>query len=143
MKICKKCLVEKELCLFDFEKGENEKRLYRSFCKECRRIFQNKYYKLHPRKYVYKYKELTEDEKEIKRKYWREYAQNHRKTPASRIAHAEAQKRYRDKKIKEGTYYKRYRGNRTAQSKRWREKIENKIKNSAHIKVWRARKKVF
>jgi hypothetical protein len=53
---------------------------------------------------------------------------------------AAAQDRYR-KKMRELGLYKQHRGNRTTQSRRWRNKVENKLKKSAHMKVYFAIKK--
>ena len=61
-------------------------------------------------------------------------------TPERKAQKARAQARYR-RKMKSLGLYKFHRGDRTAQTKRWLSKPENKIKRDAHLKVFEAIKK--
>lgn len=82
------------------------------------------------------------DKKKSKMKEWslknkdkiNEYEYKRNKTPERMKQKAEAQARYR-KKMKELGLYKVFKGDRTKQSRNWRNKPQNKIKKYAHQKV--------
>jgi len=109
-KTCFKCNLEQELS--SYQKDKANKDGLKGTCKKC----------------LSTYHRIYKGENSIIRNS--EY----------RLKHAQAQKKYRDKKKLNGTY-KYYRGNRTLQSERWRNKQENKIKKSAHDKLYLAMKR--